>query len=145
MELWDAVDYLVRTGQAKEAVPYLNKFLKSNPDDATLMQVRDRYGMASILRLQDHPETRALAAPLAGKLGDATRRHATRPDRINRFIADLGKTREEQEYAVERLREAGPYAVPPLLKAVSKAGSAPKTTRCSSGTWAGSIARPCPP
>ncbi len=120
LELWDAADYLVRTGPAAQAVPYLNRFLKSEPDDDTLMKIRDRYGVRSILRLQDYPETRALAEPLATKLGEATRRHATRPDRIARFIGDLTKSREEQDYAVERLRDAGPYAVPALLQEVSK-------------------------
>ena len=63
-------------------MPYLNKFLKSNPDDATLIQVRDRYGVGSILRLQDYPATRDLAEPLLGKLSEAARRHATaRADR----------------------------------------------------------------
>src|SRR4051794_40322925 len=57
LELWDAADYLVRTGQAPQAVPYLQKFLQSKPDDASLLQVRDRYGARSILRLQDDPST----------------------------------------------------------------------------------------
>ncbi|HKI20975.1 MAG TPA: hypothetical protein VKA15_23990, partial [Isosphaeraceae bacterium] len=39
LELWEAADYLVRTGQAKKAVPYLDKFVKSQPDDATLIAV----------------------------------------------------------------------------------------------------------
>ena len=116
LEFWDAADYLVRTGQAPQAVPYLNKFLQDKPDDATLIAVRDRYGAKSILRLQDHPATRALAAPLAGMLAEATRRTATNPERLGRFIADLSKSREEQDYAVERLREAGPFAVPALVK-----------------------------
>src|SRR5262249_56601976 len=100
LELWDAADYLVRTGQASLAAPYLKKFMASNPDDETLMKIRDRYGAGSILRLQDDPATRDLAAPLVDKLNTATRRHATRPDRIARFIAALGKTQEEQDYAV---------------------------------------------
>src|SRR5262245_23947022 len=29
MELWAAIDYLVRTGQAKKAVPYLEKLVKT--------------------------------------------------------------------------------------------------------------------
>jgi hypothetical protein len=120
LELWDAADYLVRTGQAPQALPYLNKFLQSKPDDATLMEIRDKYGARSILRLQDHPATRALAEPIAGMLARATRRHATKAERIARFIAALTKSREEQDYAVERLREAGPYAVPELVREISK-------------------------
>lgn len=125
LELWDAADYLVRTGQAPRAVPYLNKFLAGKPDDATLIAIRDRFGARSILRLQDDPSTRALAEPLAAMLAQATRRHSTRPERLARFIADLTKSREEQDYAVERLREAGPFAVPPLVKELERPGLAP--------------------
>ena len=49
------IDYLVRTGQGQQAVPYLDKFHKSQPDDATLLEIRDRYGAGSILRLADQP------------------------------------------------------------------------------------------
>src|SRR5271170_4992120 len=57
LELWQAVDYLVRTSQAKKAVPYLDKFVKSAPDDATMIAVRNQYGLGSILRLNDDPAT----------------------------------------------------------------------------------------
>ena len=120
LELWDAADFLVRTGQAEQAEPYLKKFAGSNPDDATLLKIRDQYGTKSILRLQDHPETRPFAEPLVKQLGEATRRNATNPERVARFIGELTKTREEQDYAVERLREAGPYAVPPLVRELNQ-------------------------
>src|SRR4051812_44472314 len=120
LELWDAVDYLVRTGQTKQAAPYLNKFLKSNPDDATLLQIRDRYGIGSILRLEDAPETRGHAEALAQMVNAAARRNATRPERIDRFVDALTKSSEEQSYAIQRLHEAGPYAVPSLLKAIDR-------------------------
>ena len=122
LEFWDAADYLVRTGQAAQAVPYLNSFLKANPDDATLLEIRDRHGVGSILRLEDDPATRPFARPIADRLAVATRRNATRPERIERSIAALTKTREEQDYAVERLRDAGSYAVPALVRALGSAG-----------------------
>ena len=31
MELWEAVDYLLRTSQAKKALPYIDKFMKAKP------------------------------------------------------------------------------------------------------------------
>ena len=118
LELWDAADYLVRTGQPGQAVPYLNQFLKSRPDDDTLLALRDRYGVGSILRLDNFPETRPIALAIVNRLADAARRNATRPERIERFVATLSKTAEEQHSAVERLREAGPYAVPALIRAL---------------------------
>src|SRR5262249_47507413 len=44
MELWEAADYLIRTGQPKLAVPYLDRLQKSRPDDAAWIAIRDRYG-----------------------------------------------------------------------------------------------------
>ena len=119
MELWSAIDYLVRTGQIKQAVPYLDKFMSSQPDDATLIQIRDKFGTGSILRLEDDPATRKYAQPLVAKLTEAARRHAAHPDRIARFVAALTRSTEEQEYAIARLREAGPHAVPFLVDACS--------------------------
>src|SRR4051812_9004919 len=81
-ELWDAADYLVRTGQAAKAVPYLNKFVASQPDDDTLLAIRDRYGVGSVLRLDDYPETRPIAKAVVDMLAAAQLRNATRPERI---------------------------------------------------------------
>jgi hypothetical protein len=63
IELWEAADYLMRTGQAPKAVPYLDRFQKGRPDDATLVAVRDRFGVGSFMRLDDHPATRPFARP----------------------------------------------------------------------------------
>src|SRR4051794_10741686 len=115
LELWDAVDYLLRTGQAKKALPYLDQFLKSRPDDSTLIAIRNRYGPGSILRLSDDPATRQFAKPLTEALVAAARKYATQPERIARLITELTGTTQEQDYAVRHLREAGPDAIPFLV------------------------------
>jgi HEAT repeat protein len=120
LELWDAIDYLVRMGQADQAVPYLKSFLQSKPDDAVLLEIRDRYGPGSIMRLGDFPATRPYVKPLMDTLVAAAHRNATNPERINRYIQGLTKTREEQAYSVEELRRAGPYAVPYLVQTLSR-------------------------
>jgi len=122
LEAWEVADYLVQIGQPAQAAPYVKKFLDARPDDATLLQVRDTYGAGSILRLSDDPATRPYATPLADMLAKAAVRNATDPARIDRFIGGLARSREEQAYAVERLREAGPYAIPPVLRELSRAG-----------------------
>jgi len=126
LELWGAVDYLIRTNQVKKALPYLDRFMKSQPDDATLIAIRNRYGVGSILRLIDDPATRPHAKPLADTLAAASRRFATQPERIARFISELTGAPEEQAYAVRHLREAGPYAIPPLVEALSRPGISPR-------------------
>jgi len=122
LELWGAVDYLVRTGQVKKALPYLDKFAKSRPDDITLITIRNRYGPGSILQLMDDPATRPYAKPLVDALVAASRKYATQPERIARFVSELTGTPEEQDYAVRHLREAGPYAIPSLVDALARPG-----------------------
>jgi HEAT repeat protein len=122
LELWEAADYLIRTGQANKAVPYLERFEKSQPDDATWVAIRGRYGLGSVLRLDANPATRPYAQRAADALAAAVRRYTTRPDRIARFVAELTGTPEEQDYAVRHLQEAGPYAVPFLVEALRRPG-----------------------
>ncbi len=118
MELWSAIDYLVRTGQSKKAVPYLDRFAKGQVDDATLVEIRDKYGAGSILRLADDPATNKYAQPLVERLMAAVSRFALEPERMSRAVAELTGTAEEQSYAVAQLNEAGPYAVPALVEAL---------------------------
>jgi HEAT repeat protein len=120
LELWGAIDYLLRTDQARKALPYIDRFLKSKPDDATLIAIRNRYGPGSILRLSDDAATRPFAQPLSEAMVAAARKYATRPERIARFVDELTKTRDEQDYAVRHLREAGPDAIPFLVEALSR-------------------------
>ena len=126
LELWSAIDYLSRTGQGPKAVPYLERFLKSQTSDENLIEIRDRYGVGSILRLADDPATRRFADPVASRLADAAQRYATRPDRLAHFVSGLTGTPTEQDFAVARLREAGPYAVPVLVEALKRPGIPPE-------------------
>src|ERR1017187_2540150 len=87
LELWDAIDYLLRTDQAKKALPFLDKFVKSQPDDVTLIAIRNRYGLGSILLLSDDASTRPFAKPLSEAMISAARKYVTQPDRIARFVA----------------------------------------------------------
>lgn len=125
-EYWQAIDYLVRSGQVEQAVPYLKTFLNGNPSDEVLLGIRDRFGAGSILRLGDFPATRAAAAPLVRRLNEASIRSATRPDRLEQAIAGLSQSREDQDYGVDQLREAGPAAVPAMIRALRRPGNSPE-------------------
>jgi HEAT repeat protein len=122
MELWEAVDYLLRTSQPKKALPYIDKFIKAKPDAATWIAIRNRFGPGSILRLSDDPSTQPFAKPLSEAMLVASRSEAQRPERIARYITALNGTRPEQQFAVRRLREAGPFAVPLLVQALNRPG-----------------------
>lgn len=122
LETWEVADHLIRIGQPEQAAPYIKRFLDANPDDATLLQVRDESGPGTILRLADYPATAPYSAQVLDRVSRAAIRAATDPTRIERFVAALSRSREEQAYAVERLREAGPYAVAPILRELGRPG-----------------------
>ncbi|WP_337176068.1 HEAT repeat domain-containing protein [Paludisphaera sp.] len=119
-QLWEAVDYLSRTGQGRQAVPYIEAFNKLEVDDAELLKLRDRFGPGSFLRLADDPATRPYAAPLADRLVAAARRLQADPERIKSYIPGLLASREERDYAVDRLRESGSFAVPAIVAEMGK-------------------------
>ena len=122
LETWEVVDYLMKIGQPEQAAPFVKRFLDANPDDATLLRVRDEYGPGTILRLADYPSTAPYTAPLLDRVSKAAVRAATDPTRLERFVAALRLSREEQAYAIDRLKEAGPYAVAPILRELSRSG-----------------------
>jgi HEAT repeat protein len=119
IEFWDAADYLVRSGQAKLAAPYLDAFLKSNPNDATLLDVRERFGVGSVLRLSNDPSTEPYAQPVLDLMLAAVRRTAADPKRLEQAIALVLNDGDERQIGIERLREAGPQAVSALLLRLS--------------------------
>ena len=122
LETWEVADYLIRIGQPEQAARYVKRFLDANPDDATLLRVRDESGPGTILRLADNPATAPYSAPILDRVGKAAIRAATDPARLERFVGALRLSREEQAYAVDRLKEAGPYAVAPILGELSRPG-----------------------
>ncbi len=127
LEFWEAADYLVRSGQAPLAAPYLRAFLKANPDDAVYLTIRDRYGPGSVLNLDRDPATAPMAAPILQNMQAAIRRNATDPTRLARFVQMLTKGSAERDYAVDRLREAGSFAVPALVQALGDPSVTPES------------------
>ncbi len=122
LETWEVVDHLIRIGQPEQAAPYLKQLLAATLDDATLLQIRDESGPGTLLRLADYPATAPYAKPLLDRVSQAAIRVATDPTRLDRFVNGLKGSKEEQAYAVDRLREAGPYAVAPILRELHRPG-----------------------
>ena len=87
MELWDAIDYLLRTNQGQKALPFVDKFIKSKPDDTTLIAIRNRYGPGSVLRLNDHDATRPFAQTVAEAMVTAARSMRPAPTESNGLSA----------------------------------------------------------
>ncbi len=146
LELWEAVDYLVRTSQAKKAVPYLDKFVKSEPDDATLIAVRNRYGLGSILRLNDDPATQPFAEPIAKKYRGGCP-HVRDPARADRPVHRPSWSRAPRSRIMPSGISGKPGRTPCRFWSMPFRGrtSRPTIENSWSTIWAGSIARRFPP
>ena len=147
MELWGAIDYLIRTGQSQEG----RSLPRQVPEEPARRRDLDRDPRQLRARARscgwlDDPATRPFAQPLADKLMAAARRYATQPERIARFVAALTGTPEEQNYAVARLREAGPLRRAVPGRGADRAGSLARgRAHVWSATWAGWTASAVPP
>lgn len=118
IDLWEAVDYLIRAGRADEASSFLQRFIAAKPDDQTLLKIRDDFGLDSILRLADHPATRGSAELVMSQVKAAATKVERDPTRLARLIDQLNKSGEERALAEQALRRVGPRAVPPILTAL---------------------------
>lgn len=125
-ELWEAADYLVRVGRSDQAAAFIQRFLESNPRDETLLQIRDRYGVGSILRLEDQPLTKGLGVEVIGRIREAAARTARDPERLQRLAGLLAATAEERVIALEGLRPSGSYAIAPILQVAADPGMKPE-------------------
>ena len=125
-----------------------NAFLKAKPDDATLLQIRDRYGVGSVLRLDDDPATRPLrqaARSTGSAAGRAAERDPARADRAVHRRADQDAARSRTTPSSGSARRAR-TPCPPLVAGPGQPGPrrrGPGPDRPA--TWAGSTARPSPP
>lgn len=123
-EQFDAVLLLVELARFDLAEIYLKAFVEGAPDDALLQQLRDKHGTAEFLTLSKIPELARFGKPLLERLNTASRKQAEDPAFIAGLITQLTGTPGERERAILELRNAGPRAVPLMLKQLAAAGSA---------------------
>ncbi len=126
VDYWEVVDYLIRTGQINKAAPFLTKFEALKPDDDTLVRLREQFGHNSFLRLLDYKETRAAGERLTQAVAEASRKVATRPERLKTAMTGLAGTNEERNIALEQLHEAGEYAFPTLISGLQDTSLTPQ-------------------
>jgi len=119
VELFDAAvlcDRLYRPVLAKQ---YLDKFLKSNPPDAILLEVRDKYGPALFLRFAHNPDLQPAGAKVADVTTAATRRRSEDTTYLDSLIRNLGGPPEDRDTAQEMLDNIGPTVIPRMLQHVA--------------------------
>lgn len=95
---------------------YLKQFAESDPDDETLIRLRDKHGTADFLKLTKIKQLQATAQPLLDKLTAASVRQSEDPAFAESLIGKLSGDPVQRESAIRDLRNLGEAAVPHLLK-----------------------------
>ncbi len=118
-ELFEAALVMLRVDRNDLAQQYLTKLLEQNPDDETLLSLRDEHGTATFLRLSQNDELRPQSQDLLARLQTASGNRIADPARFDEIIAALQGPIREREQAIRDLKLYGPHAIPELLRRLS--------------------------
>ena len=116
--LMDAVVLMTDLARPGLARLYLEKLLEANPDDETILKLRDRHGPALFLRLSNDKRLQPESITLLERVNEAFRKGASDPVRVDKLIGQLSKTAAEREVAILQLRNAGSYGAARLIAAL---------------------------
>jgi HEAT repeat protein len=126
IEYVDAALLMIDLARPQLSKAYLGKLLSSNPDDATLLEIRDHFGPGPLARLGNLKELRPESTTLLDKINAASKVALSDPDRLSKLIAQLASEDESQRAtAHEALRSAAETAVPGILAALADANRSP--------------------
>src|SRR5262245_36359018 len=113
-EFWRAVTYELNTGKFETAAYYLKGMLAINPQDQDLVELEQKDGLASFLRLRNvrtwsadaklNDEAKKNAEDLIGKVNAAVEKLLGNQQRINNLIKAMQGTPEERAYAIRELQ-----------------------------------------
>ena len=119
-ELFAATLLMVDLARLDLAVKYLDQFRASTPDDELLVQLRNKHGTAEFVKLARIRELESVAPALLEQLNKASRKQSEDPAFVDRLIARLGKDPADRETATMELKNAGPRAVPQIIRQMGR-------------------------
>jgi hypothetical protein len=125
-QIFDAVVLLVELARFDLAKAYLDQFVQGNPPDETLLALRDKYGTATFVKLARIRELQGTATPLLERLSAVSRAQAENPAYVEGLMDKLLGSTTDRELATGELRNAGPRAVPLLLRRIAAVGAGPE-------------------
>ncbi len=116
---------LIAEGRYDVAANFLQSFLDAKPDDKDYLAIQQKYGSTAVVGLRtvpkwsDNPAVQKQARENVEKAVAEARAAYDKllynPQRVAKYIRNLGATYEERVYAEEELRRTGDYAVPFLV------------------------------
>ncbi|HZY84385.1 MAG TPA: hypothetical protein VFE78_06115, partial [Gemmataceae bacterium] len=135
-EFWSALEFEIDVGRFDLAAGHLHALLAKKPGDQELIDLHDKYGMATFLRLRnirnwsEVPAANAQAKKdvdeLIQRITTAVQKKLSDPKRIELFVRNLSATPEERAYALRELYRSGAQVIPYLIDALRKAEGADK-------------------
>ncbi len=132
LELYDTFRQTMSEGRFDIAGVYLDQFLKSDPTDRDFLDLQKKYGttvfrqLKTIPKFSDDPaeekKIRANVDELNKRADAIAAKLLYNPDRVAKYVRNLGETYEEKVYAQQELKRTGEFAVPFLVDALRTAG-----------------------
>lgn len=115
-ETLDAVVLLNKLGRADLAKKYLEQLLAGNPDDDTILGLRDEHGPALFLSLSRDKNLQPESTKLLEMMNEAFRKAALDPGRVSQLINDLISGGAKSQIALTAITDLGAPVVPALLR-----------------------------
>lgn len=128
-EAFSATLLMVDLARLDLAQRYLKQLVEANPDDETLIALRNKHGTAEFVKLSRIQELEGLARRLLERLSEASRKQADDPAYANELIERLGGDFVQRELALRELRNLGEGAIPHLLRKLAATDSAEQIDR----------------
>ncbi len=125
-ELFASTLLMVDLARMDLARKYLEQFDAGSPDDELLLKMRDKHGTGEFLKLARIAELQPLSTQMLDRLSAVSRKQSEDPAFVDGLIARLSGDPTQRELAIRELRNAGPRAVPQILKQMSQPNMADK-------------------
>lgn len=122
-ELFSAILLLVDLGRFDVASKYMTQFEADNPPDELLLKLRDQHGTGAFVRLSRIPDLQPAGKSVMDRLNKVAQNQVDDPAFVEGMITRLMGTPTEREIAIRELRNAGPRAVPQMLRSLGAAQS----------------------
>lgn len=115
VEIFQAALTMVDLGSFDLARQYLDLLLSKKPTDDQLLEIREKFNSATLLRLANSRDLRPASETLLNAVNAATKRRSTDPKFIDGLISDLLASAIKRRVAIQELQNLGPDILPQLI------------------------------
>jgi hypothetical protein len=124
-EMFSATVLMVDLIRNDLALQYLEQFVAAEPDDETIIRLRNKYGVAEFLKLALTKDLQPLSTRLLERLTAVSKKQAEDPAFVDALLRKMVTDPRQREQSIVELRNAGVPAIPEMLKQMSLAEMAP--------------------